>query len=338
MSDAGGDAIDAAPSVDAAPPADGASPDHVCSTSVEAMGTVIKRPIDFIILPDESASMGSARDAVANAMQTTFRTTMETAGIDYHVIWHGAWPLPMLAGHLTYNMLALGSGDDVMFAPVLDSYDAWSTAVRPDAIKVVVHFTDATSGTGAAITGYTGTFDEVLFARDPALWGTAAAPLFSYNAFVGLTENTPPDLPYLPGDPIVTGTCSKSFVDPVELQEMAQRTGGLRFPLCRDDLFDAVFLRMASSAVARASVPCELVLPPPPAGSTRDDATVAVRYRSGAGGTEVFLRSASTAECTDTGFLLVGDHVTLCPAACARVSADDMATLTVLSGCDPALY
>lgn len=311
----------------------------MCSTSVEAMGATVRRPIDVIVLPDESASMGGARDAVANAMETVFRTTMESAGIDYHVIWHGSWPLPMLAGHLTYNALALGSGDSAMFTPVLDSYDAWSSAVRPEAIKVFVHFTDATSGTGATITGYTGTFDEVLVARDPALWGTAAAPLFTYNAFIGLTENVPPEMPYLPSDPLVVGSCSDEiFINSSALQEMAQRTGGLRFPLCRDDLFSAVFQRIAESAVARATVPCELILPAPPVGTTIDESTVAVRYRTGAGGEEVFLRSASAAECTDTGFLLAGDHVTLCPAACARVEADDTATLSVLSGCDPLLY
>lgn len=316
---------------------DADNPDLVCS-GVEAMGMTVKRPIDVIVVPDESASMGPARDAVANAMETIFRTTMETAGIDYHVIWHGATPLPMLGTHVTYNVVGLGSGDGAMFTPVLDTYDAWAGAVRPDAVKVFVHFTDATSGTGAAISGYAGTFDEVLFARDPALWGSAAAPLFSYNAFVGLTENAPPELPYLPADPLVAGSCSGSFVNPDALQEMARRTGGLRFPLCRYDLFDAVFQRIAESAVARAAVPCELVLPPPMGGMTIDESTVAVRYRSGAGGEEVFLRSASAAECTDMGFLLVGDRVTLCPSTCARVEADEAATLSVLSGCDPLLY
>ena len=316
---------------------DAAPPDLVC-TGVEAMAATVKRPIDVIVLPDESGSMGSARGAVATAMQTTFRTTMEAAAIDYHVIWHGSTPLPMLAGHLTYNAVGLGSGDSSMFTPVLDSYDSWIGGVRPDAIKVFVHFTDATSGTGAAISGYTGTFDAVLFARDSTIWGTSTAPLFSYNTFVGLTENTPPELPYLPTDPEVSGSCSRGFRNPAALQQMAIRTGGLRFPLCRFDLFDAVFQRIAESAIARASVPCELVLPPPAAGMTIDESTVAVRYRSGAGGDEVFLRASSAATCGDASFLLVGDRVTLCPMTCARVEADDAATLRVLSGCDPLLY
>jgi len=316
---------------------DAATPDLVC-TGVEAMGTTVRRPIDVIVFPDESPSMGAARAAVANAMQTIFRTTMEDAGVDYHVIWQGTTALPMLAGHLTYNMIGLGSGDDAMFKPALDTYDTWAAIVRPDAIKVFVHFTDATSGTGARIEGYTGTFDEVLFARDAALWGTAAAPLFSYNAFVGLTENAPPETPYLPMDPLVSGSCSGAFVNPAALQQMAIRTSGLRFPLCRFDLFNAVFQRIAESAIARAAVPCELVLPPPTGGMTIDESTVAVRYTSGAGGGEVFLRADSAAACSDSGFLLVDDRVTLCPAACARVEADDAATLRVLSGCDPLLY
>jgi len=319
---------------------DAAPPDLVC-TGVEAMGTTVRLPIDVIVLPDESASMGPARDAVRDAMDTTFRTAMETAGIDYRVLWMGRTTLPMLtaAGRITnYPAVSLGSGNGAMFKPVLDIYDSWAPTLRADAIKVFVHFTDATSGTGAAITGYTGTFDQVLFARDAGLWGTAGAPRFSYNTFVGLTVNTPPEMPYLPADPLVSGSCSGSFTNPPTLQEIAQRTGGLRFPLCRFDLFNGVFQRIAESAIARAAVPCELVLPPPMGGMSIDESTVAVRYRTGSGGEEVLFRAASAAECSDTRFLLDGDRVTLCPTACARVTADADATLSVLSGCDPSLY
>jgi hypothetical protein len=320
-------------------PRDSMPGDATCGV-VEQAAREIRRPIDAIILPDESGSMGPARDSVALAMETTFRTTMEAAGIDYHVIWHGATPLPMLeaTGRVTRNVVLLGSGDPAMFAPVLDTYDAWRPALRDDAIKVFVHFTDATSGEGASISGYTGTFDQVLVAREPAVWGTAGAYRFVYHTFVGLTPNTPPEAPYEPADPIVSGTCSGSFVNPGTLQEMARRTGGLRFPLCLFDRFDAVFRRIAESAIDRAIVACELMLPTPPAGMTIDLATLAVRYRDGSGGESVLRRAGSAAECSDNGFLLEADRVVLCPEACARVEADPGAVLTVLTGCDPALY
>lgn len=320
-------------------PTDAQRADVVCS-AVEQAAQMIVRPIDAIVLPDESASMGTARDAVANAMETTFRTTMESAGIDYHVIWHGLTPLPMLdaTGRLTRNPVQLGSGDDAMFKPVLDSYDAWRPALRTDAIKVFVHFTDATSGTGAAIVGYSGTFDEVLVSREPDVWGTAGDYRFVYHAFVGLPINSPPEAPYAPADPLVSGSCSSSFVNPTTLQEIAIRTGGLRFPLCSPDRFDAVFRAIAESAIDRAAVPCELELPDPPEGMSLDTSTVAVRYRSG-DAVRVLRRAASDAECNDSSFLLVDDaRVVLCPDACATVEADPMAVLTVLSGCDPALY
>ena len=100
------------------------------------------------------------------------------------------------------------------------------------------------SGGLQPITGYTGTFDEVLVAREPALWGTAGDYHFVYHAFVGLTPNTPPTAPYESADPVVSGTCSSSFVSPAALQEMARRTGGLRYPLCDFANFDAVFKRL----------------------------------------------------------------------------------------------
>ena len=322
-----------------AAPRDAPPADAVCA-SVESVAREVRRPIDAIVLPDESASMGVARAAVASAMETTFRTTMEGAGVDYRVIWHGTTPLPMLeaTGRLTRNPIGLGSGDDAMFKPALDSYDAWRPALRDDALKVFVHFTDATSGSGATISGYTGTFDEVLIAREPAVWGTAGAPRFVYHAFVGLTPNDPPEAPYEPAAPLVSGSCSSSFQNPAALQEMARRTGGLRFPLCLADRFDAVFARIAEGAIERASVACELELPEPPSGMTIDLATLAVRYRDGSGASRVLLRAASEAECADDRFLLEDDRVVLCADACAIVEADPGATLTVLTGCDPMLY
>jgi hypothetical protein len=327
---------DASPSD--APPNDVPPVDAVCG-AVESVAVEVRRPIDAIVLPDESPSMGVARAAVSTAMETTFRTTMEAASIDYRVIWNGTTPLPMLeaTGRLTRNPIGLGSGDDGMFKPALDTYDIWRAALRDDALKVFVHFTDATGGSGAAITGYTGTFDEVLVAREPALWGTAGDYRFVYHTFVGLTPNTPSTDPYEPSAPVVSGSCSGSFVNPVALQEMARRTGGLRYPLCLSDSFDAVFRRIAESAIERASVACELLLPEHPVGMTLDLATLAVRYTSGAA-SEVLLRASDAAACSDTGFLLEADRVVLCPDACTRLQGDPDATLTLLTGCDPEVY
>lgn len=317
---------------------DAPAPDAVCA-AVEARAVEIRRPIDAIILPDESGSMGPARDSVAMAMETTFRTVMEGAGVDYRVIWNGTTPLPMIeaTGRLTRNPVLLGSGDDFMFRPVLDTYDAWRPSLRETALKVFVHFTDATSGDGTNISGYAGTFDEVLVTREPAVWGSAGDYRFVYHTFVGLTPNTPPEAPYEPADPLVSGTCDGSFVNPTTLQEMARRTGGLRYPLCFFDRFDAVFRRIAESAIERASVACELALPEPPMGMTLDLETLAVRYTSGAA-SEVLLRASDEAACTDASFLLEADRVVLCPAACARIEADGEAVLSLLTGCDPELY
>jgi hypothetical protein len=323
-------------SVDA-PLADAAI-DAVCAGR-EARAREIRRPIDAIVLPDESASMGVARDSVRDAMETTFRLAMEDAEIDYQVIWNGTTPLPMLeaTGRLVRNPIGLGSGDDAMFKPALDTYDAWRPSLRDDALKVFVHFTDATSGTGARIDGYTGTFDEVLVAREPAIWGTSGDYQFVYHSFVGLTPNTPATAPYEPSDPVVSGSCSGSFVNPVALQEMARRTGGLRYPLCDAPGFDAVFRRIAEAAIERAAVACELELPEAPMGMTLDLDTLAVRYTSG-DASEVLLRAEDGAACTDASFLLEADRVVLCPAACARIEADGDAVLSLLTGCDPELY
>jgi hypothetical protein len=174
-------------------------------------------------------------------------------------------------------------------------------------------------------------------AREPALWGTAGDYRFVYHGFVGLTPNTPASAPYAPTDPLVTGSCSGSFVNPRALQEMAIRTGGLRYPLCDAPGFDAVFRAIAEAAIERAAVSCALELPEPPMGMTLDLATLAVRYESG-GASEVLLRAADAGACNDASFLLEADRVVLCPAACVRIEADPAAVLTLLTGCDPELY
>jgi len=316
-----------------------ASGDSAC-VAVEKKATIVKRPIDFIVLPDESSSMGGTRDAVANAMQNQVRKALEAAAADYKVIWHGSWPLPALAGKVTYNKIGLGSGDAGMFKPVLDTFATWSPALRADSLKVFVHFTDAGSGTGATITGYSGAFDDVLLAKSPTLFGTTTARKFTYHAFVGLPVKTPPDQPYLPTDPVVTGTCSSAFRNPAPLQELARRNAGYRFPLCRSDLFGGVFDRIAKSAIEGAVLPCEIEVPEPTTGEKLDLSTVALRFTDGAGKEEVFLRAKDASECASNRFLFdeTTRRVTLCPDACARVKADAKGTVTVLSGCDPKIY
>jgi hypothetical protein len=320
------------------PPSDAPPADSHCA-AIEPMVSEVRRPIDVIVLPDESASMGAQRDAVAAAMQGVFRDVMEAAGADYKVIWHGTTPLPGLSGRVFYNpaMPLLGSGNGVMFTPVLDSYSLWSPELRAGAVRVFIHFTDATSGNGSSIDGYPGTFDVALASIDAATWGAPDAPLYSYNTFIGMTPNTPPEAPWEPTAPLVGGSCGGSFVNAPPLEELARRTSGLRFPLCLVTSFGEVIRRIAESAVARAPVPCELVITPPE-GMTIDPATVAVRYRDGSGGSTVFYQAASSAECDDSSFTLEGDLVVLCPDACARVNADPDAALSVLAGCDPALY
>jgi hypothetical protein len=308
--------------------------------ALESRATIVKRPIDFIVLPDESGSMGTTRDAVANAMQGEVKRALEGAGIDYKVVWHGAWPLPQLAGKVTYNRVALGSGPSVMFKPVLDTFAAWSPALRPDALKVFVQFTDATSGDGGTIQGYAGSFDDALLQKSAALFGTSAARKFTHHAFIGIAERATASEPWAPGDAPVVRSCNAAYSAARPLEELARRNGGFRFPLCRPDLFAGVFDRIARTAIAAATVPCELVLPPPPPGEVLDFSTVAVRFKAGDGTERVLLRARDASACAPDRFLLdeAARRVTLCTDACTTVKADARATLTVLSGCDPKVY
>lgn len=335
--DGGATRVDAAPRGDASnAPVDAAR--EICS-AVEQSAVDVHLPVDVIVLPDESSSMGAARAAVVAAMQGPFMRVMEAAGIDYHVIWTGNSALPVLeaTGRVTRVPYGLGSGD--MFGPLVSHYDLWRGALRPGSVKVFVQFTDARSGDGHAVAGYGASFDQVLAMIDPATFGTGPGHYtFTFDTFIGLTPNVPATQPYAATDAIVSGSCSSHYENSRALQQLAIVSGGLRFPLCDTGHFDGVFQAIADSAVTRATVPCELALPPPPADTVFDPTTLAVRYRSGGGASTVLRQVASAADCDASSFTFDGTTVSLCADACAVVEADSMATLSVLTGCNPVLY
>jgi hypothetical protein len=319
--------------IDAAAPRIDAPPPPPCA-SIEVDADVISRPIDIIVVVDTSPTMGPAVAQVEATINGAFASVIEAAGVDYRVILLASGvtigpPLSTSGRLYTYDV-ATGSGN--AYAVVGSTYGTWAGALRPDALKVFLWFTDSSSGEGP---GQGAVFDATLLATDPVQFGTAGARNYLLHSIIGLVENSPPVAPWLPGDPVQSATCAGGGfpTGPGEgFQELSVLTGGLRFPICQFAYFDAVFQTLADAVISGAAVPCEFDLPAPPPGETLDLESIELVYTSG-GSMETLTQVMHVGQCFDGGFFVEGDRIRLCPGTCTRVSADPAAEIDIRFDC-----
>jgi hypothetical protein len=185
-------------------------------------------------------------------------------------------------------------------------------------------------------------FSSALAARAPDLFaGGAAQPSFVWHSIVGVAERPVVTDPYAPSDPIEQRECAGDVANAgTEYQELSQQTGGLRFPICAFNGYDVVFRRIASDVVQTSRNACDFAIPAPPAGRSLDLDKVTVSYQPGSGGAAQRLGRVSASGVCGAGadtFWLDAAGVHLCDAACAAVSADASASVSVLFTCENTL-
>ena len=215
--------------------------------------------------------------------------------------------------------------DDFELAP-----GGWSEWLRPGAKKVFLEISDDDSRLDAA------EFVASLTALAPESFGAdPAQPGFVWHSIVGVAERPVSTDPYAPSDPIETRECTGDVSNAgATYQELSQLTGGLRFPICAFDGYDAVFRRIASDVVQSSGDACNFAIPAPPAGRALDLDKVSVAYQPGNGGAAQQLGQVTSAALCDAGAFLLDDAgVHLCPDACSVVAADDSARVNVLFTC-----
>jgi hypothetical protein len=337
-----------------------------CATASAAV-EIVRQPVDIIITVDNSASMDDEVRAVEANLNVNFATILEQSGIDFRLILvteHRernqqdtalciSQPLstlaacpsdePGLSERFFQYSTEIDSRDS--FEVLLQTYDGsreddfglapsgWSEWLRSGAKKVFLEISDDNEGTPAA------EFVSSLTTLAPEQFGADPSQLtFVWHSIVGLAERSVATEPYAPTEPIETGECSDAVNAGATYQELSRLTGGLRFPICEFDAYDAVFRRIASDVVQSSSGACDFGLPPPPAGRALDLDKVAVSYQPGAGGEALLLgQAANAAGCRADGFLVDAAGVHLCPEACDRVGADTQAAVTVLFTCESTL-
>jgi hypothetical protein len=120
-------------------------------------------------------------------------------------------------------------------------------------------------------------------------------------------------------------------------QHLSILTGGLRYPSCYHDNFDAIFNAIAGDVIVRASASCDLVLADR---ADFDPALASVVYSSVSSGSQVnteLRRVANATACTPDGWYHDDSSGTstirLCPSLCGVVKADQSARVWAELAC-----
>lgn len=336
------------------------SPDACAASSVGA--TVVKKPVDVILIVDTSSTMQPASTSVENNVNQNLAQVLTSSNIDYRIIVLAGYgsgaelcvgpplggascspPPATPANTSTFFHYAKATGSGGLLQSILNWYSApdpyglapagWSGWLRTDSLKVFVAISDTSSSSslGAA------QFDTQLLALSPAMFGTSTARNYVFHSIIGLKENNPPTSPWLPTDPVVGGECTGyngSLGSGAPLQNVSILSGGLRFPICQFGSFDVVFQAIANNTVSAVPIACDLPFPTPPAGKTIDPNTVELDYTPDGGGpVEKLIQVKSAAECTPSAFFIEGTTIHLCPDACSKVNGNG-GSISVRFGCD----
>ena len=336
-------------------------PKEEACESLSDEASLTKKPVDIIVVIDNSGSMTAEIVAVENNINVNFAQIIEQSGIDYRVILlakHGSAagaqsvciraplsgtncnPIPSApvngprffqydieissTNSLSRLLSTYATSDVHGFAP-----GGWSSWLRPNSIKTFIEITDDESSITAD------DFEQQLFALAPAgTFGSAQDRQYVFHSIIGIVPNSPTTAAWTPTDPKKDAMCDSAANPGARYEDLSIRTGGMRFPVCETSSYDAVFKAAAQDVIESATIACDFTPAPLPSGQVYSEAYI--EYTPGAGGaSELFLEVADQAACSATGFVRDDEtgRITLCPATCDKVKQDETAKLNVLYAC-----
>jgi hypothetical protein len=328
--------------------------------AIKAEASLGKKPVDIIVVIDNSGSMQQEIIGVEKNINSSFSDIIRNSGLDYRVILlsefgdssdgdrahrkicvsaplSGNVACPPMPGQMTMNSANffhystfIDSTDS--FSKILNTYKNWNQWLRPDAFKVFIEITDDNERMSAQ------SFEAALFKLSPAQFGTSAATRnYLMHAITGLADKAVKTDAYLPNEPVVPSgsKCSTGQNSGISYQNLAILTGGLRFPVCAPDNYNVIFKRVAEGIVAGAQVACEFAIPKPPAG-TNPGNKVIVNYTPGSGGAvQSFESITDKTKCGPGKFYVESEKVYFCSETCNAVKADPAAKVEVIFTCEP---
>ncbi len=231
-----------------------------------------------------------------------------------------------------------------------DYPDGWQTKLRKDAFKMVVLFTDdrvrkCFNGNGDAY-AHGGNnsdaakqaaieFDAHLRGALPEHFGHLDGPRnYRWYTFGGFAPKADEQTPYLPNEPIVEDKTPKlAYNEGRAYQWLSMLTGAPRYSVHSTASYGPIFAEMATDLTKTVAASCTYPLPEAPPKYSAALGTVSVSYQSGDGPTQDFELVESAQQCGEDKFYLLREVVTLCPATCAMVQADDEAKVEITAEC-----
>lgn len=329
-----------------------------------------RRPIDIILVLDNSVSMASELDAVERNINESFADILARSGADYRVILisrHRTAPRTQsdeaktaicIAGPLS-SLDACpasrpGASDRFFHYGVsIDSNDSldqilatfatpdplyretrvgWSEWLRLGSRKIFLELTDDDALSSAEA------FLEQLVALAPEHFGTSPEQTtFAFHSIVGVAEREPAGTAYPPGEPIVTTRCSSEQraapSSGYTYQRLSRLTGGLRYPLCQLDDYDAIFEAIARDSVSRSGLGCSFPVPEAPPGKRLDLDRIALLRGDSTEAPVPFAAVESLEACQSDAFYVKDATIELCPELCEALLDGPTATVSAVFDC-----
>lgn len=212
----------------------------------------------------------------------------------------------------------------------------WGTLLREDAVTYFIEITDDNQNDT-----YTAeSFDTAIKAAYGGMYPGREPFSYVFHSIIGLIANAgDPSGVWEADQPLQTEECAKvdnnSAVNEGRVyQELSIMSGGLRFPLCDNSNFDAVFQAVAEGVVEGTTVPCTYQPDEPASGGDLDFDRVVGYYRVGGMGAPISLTQvADAASCAAESFYIDAGQIVLCPSTCDTVQADPEAQLDFHIAC-----
>ena len=330
---------------------DPATSDEACVFDRQT-ASVVSKPVDVILIIDNSGSMGAEIESVENNINANFASIIEASGLDYRVIMiasHGeldkesicvSAPLsgtncmprgnqPSPTERFRQANHEVGSHDSLEVA--LDTFGEWGQWLRMDAYKVFIEITDDENELTSVAE-----FDEALLTQTGGQFGSPGTRRYLFHSIVGVAEKEDGSA-YAPNEPLQSDKCDSAVHSGESYQKLSRLTGGLRYPVCAVESYDVVFREVAQGIIEAARIQCTF-RPPEPMMSEQelDVERAAIEYVDDAGARQVVSRAEDCA--ADPAGFTIDDrsNVTLCPTLCEQASTSEMGTLTFVAACaDP---
>jgi hypothetical protein len=299
--------------LDRAEVAMGTDPDSVdrpCArrvTEVDGVLETLNTKLDLIVLLDTSGSMLQELPSVRQGLLATLERAERGGGdvrlvvISSPSVWCGQRDCdPPPSPYLTYVEQRVNSRDT--FDVFLETYPAWSAALRADASVAMLNVTDDDSRVPWR------TFEAQLRALAPQVFFPNGRRGYTWHAATGL--ELAPDAVATAGAAAVDAPCATAPNAGLEYQNLSRFTGGLRFSVCGEN----DYTRVLDEVVFTATQPAECAISLATEDGVIDPSRSTVQLEPDGGPPEVLERVGEA--CARRGYYVVGDYVVLCEEVC----------------------